>query len=146
MSDNKLDLSKLTGAGAAASAGASKESSGEEKEFCSYHSSRLATNLITPAGGKISFTGNQFITDNEDHIAYLDGEIKKGLPGVTKGDNVTSSDLDPMSGLRKKFYAEFEKEQAEKAKAAALGKVPDMGSTKPAQEQKKVATSNQTAS
>ena len=84
----------------------------EEAIYSSYTSSRQAVKTITPAGKKIQFIDFKYITDDEDCIAYLDQCIKDKVPGITKGSNVASYSLDPMAGLRRKFFKEFKEAEA----------------------------------
>ena len=99
----------------------------KEQEFKEYKSARAATRLITDTGFRITFTKYTYLTQNEDAIKYLDEQIKLGVPGITYAGIKTSSDLDPMAAMRKKFYAEFEAEQKAKLADAAIGKLPNMG-------------------
>ena len=87
---------------------------GAEASFQSYRSARIATKIVTITGITVNFTNHQFITNNKEIIAYLDEAIKAGLSGITRGDVVTSEDLDPMVALRKKFYAEFREAEAKR--------------------------------
>lgn len=102
----------------------------EEKKYQHYASSRISMRLITLKGKKITFTNHQFITDDKDIIEYLDTEISNGLNVITKGKLMTHSESDPMAILRKKHFEEFQKEQDELAKKAALGIQDDMGGAK----------------
>ena len=101
----------------------------EEEVFQEYLSAKSGIRLVTPKGFRITFTDGRYLTQRQDVIDYLDNEIKEGLRAVTKGKSMTSSDLDPMESLRKKFFAEFAAKQAEEAKNKALGILPDMGTT-----------------
>ena len=100
-----------------------------KNEFQKYTSSRQAVRLITDNGFRITFTDHTFLTQNEGAIEYLDREIAKGLRSITKGDVLTTEDLDPMAVLRKKFFAEFQEKQAKERADAANGIFPDMGTT-----------------
>lgn len=91
-----------------------------EKTYQVYKSSLASQRIAMPNGKLINITSNKYITAMEDEIEFLDNEIKKGFPYLTKGEPVVSSDLDPMNALRKKFYAEFLAEQT-KVPAPALG-------------------------
>ena len=100
----------------------------EEKEYHMYHCARQSMQVISPTGIPVKFIEGIYYTDNPDVIFYLDHEIERnGLPGISKGDKIVQSDLDPMAALRKKLYAEFLAEQQE---AALTNKhTKDMGST-----------------
>ena len=105
----------------------------EEAKFQTYKSSRTTMRCMTDEGKHIVFVSGQLITDDEDIIVYMDREIKaRGLPGITKGPKVSAKEADPMSGLRDKFFKEFAAEQEKLRIAEALGKHPDMGTTKQA--------------
>jgi hypothetical protein len=103
-----------------------------ELKFQHYKSARTAVNLITSTGGKVKFTGYEFITRDEAIIEYLDNEIAKGLPGIVKGALLTSSEANPMEALKRKHFAEFQAQQVEAATNKALGVQNDMGNNKPA--------------
>jgi hypothetical protein len=100
-----------------------------EQEFQQYKSARPAVRFVTSVGLRITFTNFQFLTQNPDAIDYLDLEIARGLQGITKGEVLTTSDLDPMQSMRKKVRAELLAELEEQAKNEAAGKSKDMGST-----------------
>ena len=145
MSEEKLDLSKLTKKTTTEQKKISEPPVlKEEQEFACYNCTRNSTIVITPKGKRLAFSAHKFITADDEAIAYLDKQIaNKSLPGITRGDNVTTSDMDPMQAMRKKFYEEFQAEQAEAARKAALGEIPDMGSTLPENvAPKKVLTSD----
>ena len=58
-----------------------------------YKSSRISMRMITPTGGRITFTGYEFITRDKDIIDFLDEEISKGLREVTKGELLTKESI-----------------------------------------------------
>lgn len=116
----------------------------EAPKYQHYASARVAMRLITDKGVPIIFTGYQFITQDEDVIEYLNTEIKKGLPGILKGELLSLEDKDPMAALKRKHIAEYEEEKVQEAIAAAKGETQDMGKTEGATTLKP-ATSNQTA-
>ena len=89
-------------------------------EYQTYRSTLTSHKMVTPGGKVLQVIGNQFVTNNEDDIAFLDAEIKAGFPYLTKGDVVTSEELDPMVALRKKIIAEYLASEA-----AELGGQPD---------------------
>jgi len=97
--------------------------------FQHYASSRRSMRMITEEGKAVIFINFKFITDDEDTIAYLDEEIRKGLRDVTKGELLTSEEADPMAGIKKAAIEEYKQQQAELAKQQALGIEPDMGTT-----------------
>lgn len=99
----------------------------EEKKFQMYHSSTPGICLMTPGGKKIAFSHHDLITDDEEVISYIDREIKAGMPFITKGELVTSEDLDPMASLKRKHFEEFLAMEAEEAKQLALGNTKDFG-------------------
>ena len=117
-------------AGLRAKAAADAETAPPEQVFQQYKSARPAIRLVTPTGLRITFTNFQFLTQNEEFIAYLDLEISRGLQGITKGDVLTTSDLDPMQSMRKKVRAELLAELQEEASNAAAGISKNMGETK----------------
>jgi len=101
-----------------------------ERKFQHYKCSRRSMKMITKKGRLIIFINFKFITDDVEYIEYLDTEIASGLRDVTKGALMTSEEADPMTALRRKFFAEFAAEEAEKVRAKALGEFPEMGRTK----------------
>ena len=117
-------------AGLKAKAAADAKTAPVEQEFQQYKSARPAVRLVTSAGLRLTFTNFQFLTQNSDAINYLDSEIAKGLQGITKGEVLTTSDLDPMQSMRKKVRAELLAELHEQASNEAAGKSRDMGETK----------------
>lgn len=120
------------------------ETSKQEEEFQQYKSAKPSIRLITEKGFRITFTNYTYLTQNEDAIAYLDRQIEAGLQGVTKGEVLTTSDLNPMAKLRKELEAQIRAEMAEEAKNAALGITRDMGETE-AKAGIKVATAKDVA-
>lgn len=116
MTDIKVNLNK-------------KEEEKKTEKFQEYKSARVAVRMMTPEGIRITFTGHKFLTQNEAVIAYLDSEIKAGATHITKGEVLTTDDLDPMATLRREMKEEVRKEMEEEAKKKALGIVPNMGST-----------------
>jgi hypothetical protein len=103
-----------------------------EQEFQQYRCAKASTRLITTSGFRITFTNFQYLTQNAEAIDYLDSQIAcNGIQGITKGDVLTTSDLNPMEALRKTMEASIRKEIAAKAVADALGESKDMGYTDP---------------
>jgi len=101
--------------------------SGAQK-YQHYKSARVSTRLITTEGKLITFTNYQFITCDQDCIAYLDTEIDAGIKYITKGELLTHEEADPMVALRRKIIAEHE---AAKKLAAGPGAYDTpMGNTK----------------
>ena len=101
----------------------------KEKEYQVYHSARQSMQLITYKGNPVRFLNGILYTDSIDVIEYLDNEIYLGaLPGITKGEKIVQSDMDPIAALRKKIYAEILAEQ----EAAKLNNknLADMGSNR----------------
>lgn len=94
-----------------------------------YKSTIKFNNIIFPNGHVAHFKGGMFATENPDHIAYLDSQIaQNGFGGVVYIDpearTITAEQENPMLALRKKFYEEFQKEQA-----AHVDPSNDMGSS-----------------
>ena len=100
-------------------------------KFQHYSSAKAATKFITDTGQVVCFINFQFITSDKSVMAYLDSEIAAGNTSITKGELMTAEEADPMSALKRKHIAEYQAAEAEKAKAAALGEVANMGDTKP---------------
>ena len=98
-------------------------------KFQHYASSRIAMNLVTEAGTKVRFVNHQYITADDEIIAYLDDQIKRGLNVVTKGELLTAEDADPMTALKRKHIAEYLEKEAAELVAAAKGETRDMGET-----------------
>jgi|TARA_R110000764_G_scaffold58467_8_gene127122 hypothetical protein len=106
-----------------------KEDAPVEAQFQQYKSARPAVRLVTYSGLRLTFTNFQFLTQSEEAIDYLDSEIAKGLQGISKGDVLTTSDLDPMQSMRKQVRAELLAEIQAAAANEAVGKSRDMGET-----------------
>ena len=93
----------------------------KEAQYQHYKSSRPSMRMITTEGKNISFTGYEFLTQDEDIIEYLDYELSKGLPGITKGELMTLSDKDPMEALKRKIIKEYEDKKAKEASDKSRG-------------------------
>ena len=101
----------------------------EENMYQHYACARQSMKMITHGGKKIIFTGYKLITRDQDVIAYLDDEIRKGIRVVTKGELLSTEDSDPMASYRKQVIAEYEAKQAAEKMAAAVGDLPEVGTT-----------------
>ncbi len=102
----------------------------EEVRWQQYTSARRAIRTFTDKGKSIKFTNYEYFTREKDVAMWLDSQIAiNGLPGVTKGKLLTSSERDPMEVLRKQHIAEYLKDQEQIKVDAAKGLFPDMGST-----------------
>ena len=106
-----------------------KEDAPVEAQFQQYKSARPAVRLVTYSGLRLTFTNFQFLTQSEEAIDYLDSEIARGLQGISKGDVLTTSDLDPMQSMRKQVRAELLAEIQAAAANEAVGNSRDMGET-----------------
>lgn len=104
-----------------------------EQKFQHYHSSRISMRLVTTTGKRITFTGFEFITQDEDIIDYLNSEIDQGLPGIAKGKFMTAAEADPMEALRRKHFEEFKVAQVQEAADKAAGITREMGETEGSQ-------------
>lgn len=78
----------------------------EEKTYQTYKSGLENTKIIMQSGKVIHVRAHKYITCDAAEIEFLDNEIETGFPYLKKGEPVTTSDLDPMSALRKKIRAE----------------------------------------
>jgi len=102
-----------------------------EPKFQHYASSVRSVKLLTDTGKKITFVNFQFITQDEEIIAYLDKEIAcSGIKGFTKGAFITAEEADPMSAVKKKWKEECKAEMRAEQEKKALGEIPDMGDTR----------------
>lgn len=101
----------------------------EGVKFQHYKSAKISMRLISVLGTKIVFINHEFITADPDAIEYLNTEIARGLPGITKGALLTREEADPMSAIKKQWEVEFKAKQAEDIRKAALGESKDMGET-----------------
>ena len=99
------------------------------EKFQEYKAARPSVRLITTGGIRILFTNFKLLTQTKEVIEYLDAEIARGLPGITKGELLTLDDVNPMQTLRREVEAKVRAEIAEEAKQAALGNSRDMGGT-----------------
>lgn len=86
------------------------------KEKRLYKSTTKFTTIHDTKGRAMHFKMGNFITDDEEFIAFLDGEIaKNAFGGVIYIDpnarTITAEQENPMIALRKKFFQEFLAEQ-----------------------------------
>lgn len=90
----------------------SKETSeAKEKKIFNVYKSTLQSHKIIRSDGKVLAVVNfQFITDDEKDIEFLDAEIAAGFPYLSKPEQLTSDDLDPMAKLRAKMKEEARQE------------------------------------
>jgi len=110
---------------------ASKETAAaaDPVKYQHYKSSRASVRLISTAGRRITFINHQFVTCEQELIDYLDDEIAKGVPGITRGELLTREEADPMSAIKRKHFEEFKAMQEAERIAAAKGEEKDMGTT-----------------
>jgi len=78
-----------------------------EETFQTYRSGLENQKIIMQSGKTIHVRQHKYITKNPEEIEFLDYEISQGFPGLTKGEPVTTSDLDPMAALKKRMRAEI---------------------------------------
>lgn len=101
----------------------------EEIEYHVYYSTRKSMRMHTPDGQEIRFDNGRCITDNSVHIAFLENELRRMNPFVYINKDkptMTTTDLNPMAVLKRRFIQEYLAEQAAKAEA---NKPRDMGYT-----------------
>lgn len=102
----------------------------EEGKFQEYKASRSSVRLITKGGTRITFTNFRLLTQTKEVIEYLDDEIlKRGIPGITKGDLLTLDEVNPMQTLRRQVKAELLEELKQEASDKAAGITRNMGET-----------------
>lgn len=89
-----------------------------------YQSSMRNHGIIMKSGKVLHVINSEYITADEEEIAFLDKEIASGFPFMQKVDKVTLESRDPMKVLRDKIIAEYE---AKKAAEAAEETVPVIG-------------------
>jgi hypothetical protein len=82
-----------------------------------YKSTFPVVNVISPIGKVMEFRGGLFITDETDLIEYLDDQIaKRAFGGQVYIDpnarTITAEQENPMLALKKKFFEQFQSEQA----------------------------------
>jgi len=78
----------------------------KEKEYQSYRSSLPNQRIALESGRLLRIVDHKYITDDGEEIEFLDHQIKKGFPFLSKTGVVTTSDLDPMNSLRQRIIAE----------------------------------------
>ena len=103
----------------AAIAAAASPTPKEERQYQTYFHSMSSSKMLTDKGTPIIFQEHKCYTDVQEVMDYLDKEIAGGLKLITKGELVTSEDLDPMAAIKKRVIAEYLKDQE---KLAAAGK------------------------
>lgn len=101
---------------------------GEESKFQVYSSSRVSMRMLTEKGTRITFANYKFITSDPESIAYLDAEIKNGLQSVTKGEELSTAELDPMHAVKKKAVEDYLAQQAVIAAGTGDGGNSEAGS------------------
>ena len=92
-----------------------------------YKSNIKFCNIHMPDGTRIDFKGGMYVTDNEEIIRWLDRAIARNeFAGQIYIDpnarTISAEQENPLLALRKKFFEEFQKEQA-----ALLNPANDMG-------------------
>ena len=102
-----------------------------------YKSTFPVVNVISPIGKVIEFRGGIFITDETDLIEYLDDQVaKRAFGGQIYIDpnarTITAEQENPMLALKKKFYEQFQKDQASFINPANDMGTSDQGKLKPA--------------
>ena len=102
-----------------------------------YKSTFPIVNVISPIGKVIEFRGGIFITDETDLIEYLDDQVaKRAFGGQIYIDpnarTITAEQENPMLALKKKFYEQFQKDQASFINPANDMGTSDQGKLKPA--------------
>lgn len=78
----------------------------------------LSCKFIFSDGTTANFINGKYATANESEIGELEREIKKGHQYLYVDSSETTVDYDindPLASLRKKFFGEFQKQQAEAA-------------------------------
>lgn len=114
-----------------------------DDKFQEYKSSRPSIRLITKTGIRITFTNFKLLTQTKEVIEYLNDEIEKGLPGITKGKLLTLDEVNPMQTLRREIEAEVRADLIKEAADKAAGISRDMGTS--AQQGLKATSTNQLA-
>lgn len=102
-----------------------------------YKSTFPVVNVISPIGKVIEFRGGIFITDETDLIEYLDDQVaKRAFGGQIYIDpnarTITAEQENPMLALKKKFYEQFQKDQASFINPSNDMGTSDQGKLKPA--------------
>ena len=82
-----------------------------EEMLTQFKCSILSSKYIFKAGAVAHFVGGTYNTSDPEEIVELTNEVTKKHPNITKVGVFAKSDLDPLKGLKKRFYAEFLAEQ-----------------------------------
>lgn len=107
-----------------------KDKSAQSVMWQQYKSARPSVRTITSSGKRICFTNYEYFTREKDVVEWLDSEISNyGLPGITKGELMSTSERDPMEKLKKQHIAEYLAAEEVAKIATARGEYKDMGST-----------------
>lgn len=96
-----------------------------------FKSPQRSWHYIFPDGTKATFINGEYITENENEIAHLESEIKKGHQTIfidPKEKFVSPDRDDPIASLRKKIAAE-QRELILAEMAAATSLQRDLGSS-----------------
>lgn len=100
-----------------------------------YTSSQKNVQFIFPNGRVAHFKGGRFVTDNAYEIAILDTEVAGKHPVINYDPShkyLTEDEKFPEAALRKKYFAEFQAEQAKFMDVNANVTTSDQGKFKPA--------------
>ena len=102
-----------------------------------YKSTIKFNNIVFPNGNVAHFKGGMFATDVPAQIDYLDAQIaQNGFNGIIYIDpnarTITAEQENPMLALKKKFFEQFQAEQASFINPANDMGTSDQGKLKPA--------------
>ncbi len=115
-----------------------------ETKIVVYRHAMGSCNMFTQKGRRIAFVAGRFATSDADLIAFLDAEISAGSQYLRHGtaeDAAAVGSGDPLAALRKKFFEEFQADQARITAEMQQGK--DMGAS--VQERLKTASTKDIA-
>ena len=107
------------------------EEAAEEKQFEIFYSFRGSMRMTCPTGKAIGFISGKFVTQDQECIDYLKQEIGNKNPYIYQEEGketITSEELDPMAGLRKRIIAEEAAKIVASAKAQ-LAATRELGNT-----------------
>lgn len=85
------------------------------QKYAIFRCVHVSSNFIFPDGSRAVFIGGRYVTDDPEKIAVLDKEIARGSQVFRRGtpeEALGANSDDPMAALRKKFFDEFQADQA----------------------------------
>jgi hypothetical protein len=94
-----------------------------------FFSTRPRISIVLPSSKRISFSGGIYVTDKQDEIDFLNGEVAAGNQMIyVKSDQltITKEQLDPLAAIKQRAREEA---IAELAAKGSTGMISSTGTT-----------------